>query len=123
MKKHWGDFVAEKVASKGELVLGIDPVLEDLPFFFKQNGTPAAKSVQDYVHFLLETTADQIGFVKYQSAFFEAFGTRGIGVLSYGIAQAKEIGLGVILDAKRGDVESTARSLCPGVSDARKRQL
>ena len=31
---HWGDFVAEQVANYGELVVGIDPVRDDVPSVF-----------------------------------------------------------------------------------------
>jgi orotidine-5'-phosphate decarboxylase len=57
---------------------------------------------------LLDIAGSQIGFVKFQSAFFEALGSKGIEVLSHGIALAKKKELGVILDAKRGDIGSTA---------------
>jgi len=62
----------------------------------------------DYVSFLLEVSFDIIGFVKFQSAFFEAFGTDGIKILARGISLSRQNGIGVILDAKRGDIGSTA---------------
>lgn len=104
----WADFIVEKTRERSALVLGIDPVLADIPACFKQGGTSAAEAVRAYVLFLLETTADQIGFVKYQSAFFEALGAAGIAVLAEVLAHAKRLGHGVILDVKRGDVGGTA---------------
>ncbi len=108
MTMNWADFVGEKTNERGELVLGIDPVLSDIPDCFKKSGTSVPDAVRDYVMFLLETTADQVGFVKYQSAFFEALGAAGVAVLADSIAAAKRHGHGVILDAKRGDVGGTA---------------
>jgi orotidine-5'-phosphate decarboxylase len=46
--------------------------------------------------------------VKFQSACFEALGVEGVAALSHSIKAAKELGLGVILDAKRGDIAITA---------------
>ncbi|MDD3183124.1 MAG: orotidine-5'-phosphate decarboxylase [Alphaproteobacteria bacterium] len=108
MTINWADFVGEKTKDRGELVLGIDPVLSDIPDCFKKSGASTPDAVRDYVMFLLEMTADQVGFVKYQSAFFEALGAAGVAVLAESIAAAKRLGHGIILDAKRGDVGGTA---------------
>jgi len=108
MTAHWGDFVAEKIKMHGELVLGIDPVFEDIPVVFKYPEKSPAEVLADYVSFLLDILSDQIGLVKFQSAFFEAFGADGIKILANGIYSAKQKGIGVILDAKRGDIGSTA---------------
>ncbi len=116
----WGDFVAEKTKTCGEFVLGIDPLYADIPDGFKTNVISPTETLERYVNFLIETTADLIGFVKFQSAFFEAFGSKGIGALAQSIASAKSKDLGVILDAKRGDIGSTAQAyanayLTPGL--------
>ena len=108
MNRHWGDLVAAKTASHGPLTLGIDPVLADIPSCFRTGGMAASEAVRGYVRFLLDTTADQVGFVKFNAAFFEALGTKGIEVLANVMAEAKKKGHGVILDAKRGDVGGTA---------------
>ena len=52
--------------------------------------------------------AGQVGFVKFQSAYFEAAGLPGLHALSRGLAQARAAGMGAILDAKRGDIGDTA---------------
>lgn len=104
---NWADFVAEKTKKRGNLVLGIDPLPADIPDCFKPNGTSIENAVRTYIQFLLETTADQIGFIKYQSAFFEALGSTGVSILAESIRAAKKLGHGVILDAKRGDIIGT----------------
>lgn len=108
MIKHWGDFVAEKTKTHGEFVLGIDPIFEDIPTVFKNPGKSPTEVLADYVSFLLTITWDQIGFIKFQSAFFESFGADGIKVLARGISTSRQKGIGVILDAKRGDIGSTS---------------
>ena len=108
---NWGDTVAARVKERGALVAGIDPVYEDIPDCFKRGQQDLAgqvKSFQDYNSFLIDTIADSIGFIKLQSAFFEALGSPGIDVLARVMAHARQKGLCIILDAKRGDISSTA---------------
>jgi orotidine-5'-phosphate decarboxylase len=49
-----------------------------------------------------------VGVVKPQSAFFEACGPSGMTALLHVIQKAKQLNLFTILDAKRGDIASTA---------------
>ena len=46
--------------------------------------------------------------MKFQSAYFEAYGLAGLSALSLAMKRARAAGVGVILDAKRGDIGSTA---------------
>jgi orotidine-5'-phosphate decarboxylase len=105
---HWGDLVAEKVARHGELVVGIDPVREHVPAAFDSGDPRSAAWLERYVAFLLDTIAGHAGLVKFQAAFFEAWGSAGIRALALGIAMARAQGIGIIMDAKRGDIDSTA---------------
>jgi orotidine-5'-phosphate decarboxylase len=59
---------------------------------------------------LVDHIHTEVGFVKFQSAYFEAFGSCGVAALANSIKAAKKVGLGVILDAKRGDIGSTAEA-------------
>jgi orotidine-5'-phosphate decarboxylase len=102
----WAQLVERNAADFGELVAGIDPHLPDLPGFFDQHGN--STWVDDYVSFMIGILKGHVGFVKFQSAYFEACGLKGLSALSSGIKQAKAAGLAVILDAKRGDIGSTA---------------
>ncbi len=56
----------------------------------------------------VEAVAGEVVVVKLQSAFFERHGSAGVAVLERTIAAAKAVDLLVILDVKRGDVDSTA---------------
>jgi orotidine-5'-phosphate decarboxylase len=104
---HWGDLVSAKMASHGPLVLGIDPVPDHAPLALTGG---AGSFLQRYTELLLNAAHGLVGFVKFQSAFFEAFGSGGISELARAIAVAKERGYAVILDAKRGDIGSTAEA-------------
>lgn len=100
----WSELVQDNVARFGDLVVGIDPSLADLPEFFGEEGSWIA----DYVNFTLDVVEGQVGFVKFQSAYFEACGLAGLAALSAGMKRAREAGIAVILDAKRGDIGATA---------------
>jgi orotidine-5'-phosphate decarboxylase len=117
---NWGDIVTEGVGRHGSLMVGIDPVYEDIPDCFKSGKSDAVQCLQDYCVFLIDTIAPHVGFIKPQSAFFEAFGSAGVGVLARIMAHARQKGLRIILDAKRGDISSTAAAyarayLTPGI--------
>jgi uridine monophosphate synthetase len=83
------------------LCVGLDPHPEDLPAL----SPDAARS---FCLDLIEETAEFAAAFKPNAAFFEVFGAQGISALQEIIAAVpKEIP--VILDAKRGDIASTAR--------------
>ncbi|MCX6117855.1 MAG: orotidine-5'-phosphate decarboxylase [Proteobacteria bacterium] len=56
---------------------------------------------------ILQEFNEQCGVIKLQSAYFESHGSEGFRALSDISKLAKEKGYYVILDAKRGDIEST----------------
>jgi orotidine-5'-phosphate decarboxylase len=100
----WIELVERNVARFGDLVAGIDPSLSDVPEFFGHD----SGWIDRFVNFTIETIEGRIGFVKFQSAYFEACGLTGQTALSSGIKKARAAGIGVILDAKRGDIGATA---------------
>lgn len=102
----WTEIVAENVRQHGDLVAGIDPSLPDIPSFFER--TSQDHWIGPCVDFLLDALEGHVGFVKFQSAYFEACGLAGLAALSKAIVRAKSAGMGVILDAKRGDIGATA---------------
>jgi orotidine-5'-phosphate decarboxylase len=55
-----------------------------------------------------------VGVVKPQSACFERYGSAGYAVLERVVAHAKLLGFVVILDAKRGDIGSSAEHYAAG---------
>lgn len=105
-KPSWVEIVQENCAKHGELIVGIDPSLADIPTFFAQGDDEFW--IRRFVDFVLDSIEGQVGFVKFQSAYFEACGLAGLSALSHGMRRARETGIGVILDAKRGDIGATA---------------
>lgn len=87
------------------LCIGLDPEPARLPT--RLRGTPDA--VYQFCAALIEATADLACIFKPNSAFFEALGPEGMDVLRRVIA-AVPAGIPVLLDAKRGDIGSTAQA-------------
>ncbi len=89
------------------LCVGLDPHLNDLE-------TPDLDGVQNFCLRLIQATADLAVAFKPNIAFFEMFGSPGIKVLEDVIELIpKEVE--VILDAKRGDITSTAEAYVQAV--------
>ncbi len=87
-----------------QLCVGIDPSDELLQSW----GLPQTKAgIRSFSLTVIEEASKHVGFVKPQVAFFERFGSDGFEVLEEVIQAAKESGLFVIADAKRGDIGST----------------
>jgi uridine monophosphate synthetase len=84
------------------LCIGLDPHPADLE-------SPTVQAVRGFCLRLIDATAEQAAAFKPNSAFFEAFGAPGIAVLKEIIAAIPEE-IPVILDAKRGDIASTAQA-------------
>ena len=84
------------------LCVGLDPHPEDLP---EQTGAAA----KEFCLRLIEATKDYALAYKPNAAFFEALGAEGWEALQAVIRAVPE-GIPVVLDAKRGDISSTAQA-------------
>jgi uridine monophosphate synthetase len=82
------------------LCVGLDPHPADL-------AAPTPEAARDFCLRLIEATVGAAAAFKPNSAFFEAFGAPGVQVLAE-VIQAVPDRIPVILDAKRGDIASTA---------------
>jgi orotidine-5'-phosphate decarboxylase len=99
---HFADRLAAAVERKGApLCVGIDPDPALMP---------AGVGVVDFCRGIVDAVAEVAVAVKPQAAFFEAQGATGWAALVEVCGYAREAGLVVIADAKRGDVPSTARA-------------
>ncbi|HZD58135.1 MAG TPA: orotidine-5'-phosphate decarboxylase [Anaerolineales bacterium] len=89
------------------LCVGLDPHLDEL-------SAAEPKAALDFCLDLIENCAEFAATFKPNSAFFEAIGPQGMGVLRDVIAAVPE-GIPVILDAKRGDIAATAQAYAHAV--------
>ncbi|HFC08795.1 MAG TPA: orotidine-5'-phosphate decarboxylase [Chloroflexi bacterium] len=92
------------------LCVGLDPHPEDLP-------EPTAAAARDFCLRLIDATAPFALAFKPNAAFFEIYGAAGWEALAEVIAAAHATGLPVVLDAKRGDIASTARAYAHAAFD------
>ena len=111
----FGDRVAEAVERKRtQLLVGLDPRPELLPVELRAathvSRGAAAEACERFCLGLVDAVAPYVVGVKIQLAFFEALGADGIKAFEDVCAYARNAGLLVVADGKRGDVGSTARA-------------
>ena len=100
------------------VVVGLDPMLSYVPWHlqekaYKEYGESlegAALAVREYNYALIDAVADLVPAVKPQIAMYEQFGIPGLQVYADTVRYAKEKGLIVIGDVKRGDIGSTSEA-------------
>ena len=93
---------------KNPTVVGLDPTHALVPPSLLLS---AGESARAYTHFncnIIDAICDIVPAVKPQAAFYEQLGPQGMFVLKATCDYAHERGMYVILDAKRGDIGSTA---------------
>jgi orotidine-5'-phosphate decarboxylase len=114
--RHFGDALIQRVRALGHpLCVGLDPHLDRIPELFRRGsmapGDPeTAAAVEDFLLAVIDRLAERVAVVKPQIAFYEQLGWRGMEVLERVIARSHERDLLVLLDAKRGDIGSTAEA-------------
>jgi orotidine-5'-phosphate decarboxylase len=119
----FGDRVADAVERKrSQIVLGIDPRPELLPLELRAGAhasrAAAAEACARFSRGLVDATAAYVVGVKVQLAFFEALGADGIHAFEDACEYARNAGLFVIADGKRGDIGSTARAYADAYLEA-----
>ncbi len=108
--QHFADHLINKAKEKqSPICLGLDPHFEKIPDVFKKNTAPE-RAIEDYLVRVMQATAEHVVAVKPNIAFFEEWGAPGIVAFDNICEKAKELGLLVVVDAKRGDIGSTAEA-------------
>jgi orotidine-5'-phosphate decarboxylase len=116
----FGERLAGRVATRGsQIVLGLDPDPSRLwprALQLSDGGgeggavARAARAVAAHCRLVLEAAGEQCVAVKPQVACFERLGGPGWAALGEVVADAADRGLLVIADAKRGDIDISARA-------------
>ncbi|HYE62026.1 MAG TPA: orotidine-5'-phosphate decarboxylase [Phycisphaerales bacterium] len=88
--------------------VGLDPVLENLPADLRARHHEPTAAIAEFCRGVLRACAGVAPAVKFQSACFERYGSRGFAVMEDAVAEAVRLGLVVVWDAKRGDISTTA---------------
>ena len=117
------DVLQEKIREKkNPTVAGLDARIEYVPEYirkeaFEKYGVGLKGAVEAIWQFnvgLIDALCDIVPAVKPQSAYYENLGWQGMEMLERTISYAKEKGLFVIADIKRGDIGSTATAYAEG---------
>jgi orotidine-5'-phosphate decarboxylase len=104
---------ARSAATGTVLCLGIDPEPDGLPDGFP----PTIDGVERFARLLVEAGTPYAAAIKPNLAFFEAFGSAGLAALER-VRAAIPPDVPVVLDAKRGDIGSTAARQAVALYDA-----
>jgi orotidine-5'-phosphate decarboxylase len=104
MSTPFGQRLADAVAARGPLCVGIDP---HAPLLEKWGLTDDADGLARFTDTVVDALAGSVAVLKPQLAFYERHGSRGLAVLEAAVPRARAAGALVLLDAKRGDIGST----------------
>jgi len=113
----FADRLIEATEAKGApICVGIDPIYEMLPDAVagpasRRNSNDSEAAIDEIFDFTIEVlriVAPLVPVVKFQSAYFERYLSEGVEAYYSLVQEAKELGLLVIGDVKRGDIGSTS---------------
>ncbi len=107
MAEGFVDRIGAAVARTGPLCAGIDPSGALLSAWGLRDD---AHGLRAFCRTCIDAFCGVVGVVKPQAAFFERHGSAGMAELERFVAEANSAGLVVIVDAKRGDIDSTAEA-------------
>lgn len=109
------DELIEKIKEmQNPTVMGLDPRYEMIPEVIRdkypQTLEGVAKAIVEFNKKLIDATYDIIPAVKPQIAFYEMYGLEGVKAFEETCKYAKQKGMIVIADIKRGDIGTTAKA-------------
>ncbi|MCL4133253.1 UNVERIFIED_CONTAM: hypothetical protein GTU68_045080 [Idotea baltica] len=116
---NFADKLIEKINSKNSILLaGLDPRINEIPDCYKIESTKISKNNDELIYNTLvsfykdsiEACRDYVPIIKPNIAFFEALGIPGLKALKTVSKIIKEQDILCLIDAKRGDIGSTAKA-------------
>jgi orotidine-5'-phosphate decarboxylase len=111
---NFADRLIERTRTLGHpLCVGLDPHLPLIPELFRRGSmapddAETVAAVEAFLEAVIDRVAGRVAIIKPQIAFFEQLGWRGMRMLDGLCRRARSADLMVLLDAKRGDIGSTA---------------
>lgn len=112
MKNAMDRLISKVKETNNPTVMGLDPrydmIPESIRAKYSQDIEGACKAILEFNKGLIDSVYDIVPAVKPQIAFYEMFGIEGIKVFNETCKYAKQKGMIVIADVKRGDIGSTA---------------
>lgn len=121
MSEHFADRLTAAICTRASCaIVGIDPVLEQLPATLRPRDNTlrsAIRALETFSRGVIDAVATLVPAVKINAGFFEAFYGDGLSAYFRLVTHAHARGLLVIGDIKRGDIGSTARLYARGHLD------
>ena len=104
----FADRIVDAVRRTGSpLCVGLDPFPDKIPALFG-DARHDARALQNFGAEIIDIAAKYAGVLKPQLGLFEPYGPEGVAAARELTALARTKGMVVILDAKRGDIGTTA---------------
>ncbi|HEX8911544.1 MAG TPA: orotidine-5'-phosphate decarboxylase [Humisphaera sp.] len=119
----FGDRLIEAARAKAAPVcVGLDPMFDQFPEEIAGDVDPGdtdavIDAVFEFTTRVLRVVAPLVPVVKFQSAYFEKYLWEGVEAYYSLVREAKDLGLLVIGDIKRGDIGTTAAAYAEGHLD------
>ena len=116
----FSDRLSSAVNASAPCCVGLDPHLARFSKRRRERFTSRAATAEQVLEWgveVLDAVAGIVPVVKPQVGFFEPLGSHGWGVLEQLCAEARSRNLLVLLDAKRGDIGSTAEGYARALLD------
>ncbi len=108
MSAPFADRLIENVRRKDTpLCVGLDPFPDGIPALFG-DAREEIGAIERFCEAIVGIAAQHAGVFKPQLGLFEPFGADGVSLAQEVTLEARAAGMVVILDAKRGDIGSTA---------------
>ncbi len=110
---HAADALAARIAAVGSATcVGLDPVVDRLPAALTpantQDCAQCARAIESFSCEVIHAVQQHAAAVKIQAACFERYGPDGYSAMWRVLRVARESGLTVVLDFKRGDIGISA---------------
>ncbi|HYD89775.1 MAG TPA: orotidine-5'-phosphate decarboxylase [Vitreimonas sp.] len=120
MSAAYADRLIEKVRSKRTpLCVGLDPFADKVPALFGDLKNDAASVLVKFGTSLIDIAAKHAAVLKPQLGLFEQFGELGYAAARMLVEYGRAAGMIVLLDAKRGDIGTTAEGYARATIGAR----
>jgi orotidine-5'-phosphate decarboxylase len=103
---HFADALTARINATSPVCVGLDPMLSKLPEGIEKD----ADGVLQFSRAIIDAVSNIAAAVKPQMAYYEVLGWEGMKVFWQTCAYAKQKGLIVIADGKRGDIGSTCEA-------------
>lgn len=123
MSENFADRLLDAIKAKGApICVGIDPIVEMIPDDVtagrhkrdRDDAPTCIDAIFEFTMTVMKLVAPHVPIVKFQSAYFEQYLWEGVEAYYSLIQEAKEMGLLVIGDIKRGDIGSTSTAYAKG---------